>query len=256
MTLSDTGYYVIGVTSIWILAPVAVSVATPEPLILKLHKWQRVLRTFLLFHLLVACAVSLAAWYHWNEFTGPADYLCCSVALLGSTVFGVSRQRWVRTCTITASMFTLASFLVEQRLEKYQPWPHLVFRNGSFATVFTSVNAGLAIPGFERLLIVVALGALLHWIFIFIEWRVVHWPSRGYAVLDDYLTSVARGSIFVFVFSAFALCFFPRPEDMPLPKARQTVKVVEEQDCCHASASSSEDLFQTESETDIEKDPL
>jgi len=194
--------FIIGVTSLWILVPATVSLATPRAQLLALGPRLALARWALLLLSPAACLVSLAAWYRWSSLIGTLDQTLASVTLAGATAFGLARGGFAAPSTALLLALTFGLYAVRPQLLRFWPWPHLAFRFSAFCTVLAGLNAGLCITDRVQLLAMMLFALPYHLGHVWIELELAQSTSADLFSQSVYLAGTLRTLLSILLYLA------------------------------------------------------
>lgn len=190
--------FLIGVTSVWISVPALLSLGTPSNKLSQLTPVQAFLRKFLLLETLLASTTSLVAWQRWNMQTAAVDQVCAYVCVIGCMSFALMRggiASWSLLFGVLAvAEFCAESFAADYMMERFQRWPHFIFRVLGFFLVFTALNGGVLINSMKQLIAVWGISVIIFFGYVFLEMQISH-PVPPDADGAAYMAGVARCAI-------------------------------------------------------------
>lgn len=170
--------FLIGITSVWILAPAVIAAGTPASMLSALGPRLLLLRRAVMLLCLLSCPVSVVTWYRWDVLTASSDVTLAIGVLSSSLLFGMLRGGWVGCSTWGLFCATFLLVIAEQSLEQYQPWPHLIFRTAGCLCIVASINAGLLIETLPHVLQVALVMGSFFYSHVLLEfWLMDYTPS-------------------------------------------------------------------------------
>jgi len=188
---------ILAATSVYILLPVLISLASSASALRSLTPAMRCARRAVLTELLCACCASFVAWYKWSGWKGLLDEACASLAVFANLVFGCVRggNTWVTGCCTALALLTVMLFFSRAALESWgcsAPFPHIFFRIAACSLCIVALNAELMYRSAKQLLLALGIFILLSLAHIYVEFH-CEMSTRGWSwTRGNWLSTTAR----------------------------------------------------------------
>jgi len=207
-SLGHFGSYINGINSCWIFTPGLLAVSTEPHQLASLAPRVRKLRSTIMALGMLAGVVSLIAWQHWNIVMSALDQTCVVCCGLCTGLLGVWRGGWVAKTSTCFTLVAVATVVVEEYLEEYQPWPHAAFRCFAVLACMIAINGRLRLTSLDTLLVLGSAMVILWVGHIVLEaWLTRCWEKRSCEYLFQpmhYVVGVSRNLFAMLLFSRIA----------------------------------------------------